>query len=113
MPIEERFSPTNITTMITLLGYYDNLSYGYFAAINSTGDLCNYLVVPPLGGMQFVCYCIHVHIYICIKFVIVCAYICIYACMYVCIYSYRCNCDMYHVYVHIITNNNYVFCAYA
>ena len=55
MPIEEKFRTTNKKT-ITLLGYFDNLSYGTFTATNSTNHSCYYLVAPPqLDGMKFVC----------------------------------------------------------
>ena len=53
MAIEEKFL-TNDTKNITLLGYCDIESYGKFIAINSSGDSCYYLVVPPLEeGKQF------------------------------------------------------------
>ena len=50
VPIEEKFL-TGDKNNITLLGYYDNESYGYFVAINSSGVSCYYLVTPPLNGM--------------------------------------------------------------
>ena len=48
--IGEKFH-TNDKKNITLLGYYDSESYGWFVAINSSNDSCYYLVVPPLEGM--------------------------------------------------------------
>ena len=51
-PIEKKFR-TDDSRNITLLGYYDNESYGTFIAKNSSDDLCYYLVVPTLEGMQF------------------------------------------------------------
>ena len=49
VPIEEKFH-TSDKKKIKLLGYYDNESYGYFVAMNSSGVSCYYLVAPPLNG---------------------------------------------------------------